>query len=107
MVLEVTLTTVFIAALITALTTGLGALPLAINKKVDQKWLSVGAAIAAGLMLAASHSLIEEGLAKQDWLTLAGMVSGLVLVYFAYRWIESQGAPDVSALQGADAKKHC
>lgn len=60
MVLEVTLTTVFIAALITALVTGLGALPLAINKNVDQKWLSVGTAVAAGLMLAASHSLIEE-----------------------------------------------
>ncbi|MDL0433547.1 ZIP family metal transporter [Marinobacter sp. TBZ242] len=105
MVLEVTLTTVFIAALITALTTGLGALPLAISEKVDQKWLSIGAAIAAGLMLAASHSLIEEGLTKQEWLTLAGMVSGLVLVYLAYRWIEKQGAPDVSALQGADAKK--
>lgn len=60
MALEVTLTTVFIAALITALTTGLGALPLAISKKIDQKWLSIGAAIAAGLMLAASHSLIQE-----------------------------------------------
>jgi len=105
MVLEVTLTTVFIAALITALTTGLGALPLAISKNIDQKWLSIGAAIAAGLMLAASHSLIQEGLAKQEWLTLAGMVSGLVLVYLAYRWIENQGAPDVSELKGADAKK--
>ncbi|WP_372995543.1 ZIP family metal transporter [Marinobacter sp.] len=105
MVLEVTLTTVFIAALITALTTGLGALPLAISKKIDQKWLSIGAAIAAGLMLAASHSLIQEGLAKQEWLTLAGMVSGLVLVYLAYRWIENQGSPDVSELKGADAKK--
>ncbi len=103
--LDVTLTIVFIAALVTALATGLGALPLAFSKKVDAKWLSVGAALAAGLMLAASHSLTSEGMARQEWLTLAGMIAGLVLVYFAYRWIEKQGAPDVSELEGADAKK--
>lgn len=105
MVLEVTLFTVFIAALITALTTGLGALPLVFNKNVSEKWLSVGAAMAAGLMLAASHSLIEEGLAKREWLTIAGMAAGLILVYLAYQWIEKQGAPDVSELDSADAKK--
>lgn len=105
MALEVTLTTVFIAALITALATGIGAVPLAINRNVDKKWLSIGAALASGLMLAASHSLIEEGLVKQEWLTLAGMASGLVLVYLAYQWIEKQGAPDVSELNSADAKK--
>ncbi|WP_088557358.1 hypothetical protein [Marinobacter sp. es.042] len=51
MVLEVTLITVFIAALITALTTGLGALPLAISTKIDQKWLSIGAAVAAMILV--------------------------------------------------------
>ncbi|MCA1807512.1 MAG: ZIP family metal transporter, partial [Actinobacteria bacterium] len=62
-------------------------------------------ATAAGLMLAASHSLVQEGIAKQQWLALAGVASGLVLVYLAYRWIEKQGAPDVSELNGADSKK--
>ncbi len=96
MVVEVTLTTVFIAALITALTTGIGAVPLVFSKNIGKKWLSVGAAMAAGLMLAASHSLTEEGMAKQEWLTLAGMVTGLILVYLAYQWIEKQGAPDAN-----------
>lgn len=105
MVLEVTLFTVFIAALITALTTGLGAIPLAFSKNIGKKWLSVGAAMAAGLMLAASHSLVGEGMAKQEWLTLVGVATGLILVYLAYQWIENQGAPDVSALNSADAKK--
>lgn len=105
MLLEVTLFTVFIAALITALTTGLGALPLVFSKNIGKNWLSVGAAMAAGLMLAASHSLIEEGMAKQEWLTLSGMVTGLVLIYLAYRWIEKKGAPDVSELNSADAQK--
>ena len=102
---EVTLLTVFIAALITALATGIGALPLSFNKSIDKTWLSIGAATAAGLMLAASHSLVREGVAKQQWLALAGIASGLVLVYLAYRWIERQGAPDVSELDGASAKK--
>ena len=102
---EVSLTTVFIAALTTALATGLGTLPLAFNKKINAKWLSVGAALAAGLMLAASHSLTEEGLAKQEWLTIFGMLSGLLLVYWANHWIEKQDSPNVSQLNGADAKK--
>ncbi|WP_030071972.1 ZIP family metal transporter [Halomonas alkaliantarctica] len=105
MALEVTLFAVFIAALITALTTGLGALPLALSKNVGQKWLSAGAAIAAGLMLAASHTLIEEGMAKQEWLTLAGIATGLILVYLAYQGIERQNAPDIGELNDADAKK--
>ena len=105
MALQVTLFTVFIAALITALTTGLGAIPLAFSKHVGKKWLSVGAAVAAGLMLAASHSLVEEGMAKQEWLSFAGIVAGLIFVYLAYQWIEKQGAPDVSELNSADTKK--
>lgn len=105
MALEVTLFAVFIAALITALTTGLGALPLALSKNVGQKWLSAGAAIAAGLMLAASHTLIEEGMAKQEWLTLAGIATGLILIYLAYQGIERQNAPDIGELNDADAKK--
>ncbi len=105
MVFEVTLLTVFIAALITALATGLGALPLQVNKAIDAKWLSIGAATASGLMLAASHSLVQEGTAKQQWLTIAGVATGLVLVYLAFRWIEQQGAPEVSEMKGADAKK--
>lgn len=105
MTLEVTLFTVFIAALITALATGLGAVPLMFSKDVGKKWLSVGAAVAAGLMLAASHTLTKEGMAEQEWLTLAGMLTGVVLVYLAYRWIENRGMPDVSELNSADTRK--
>ena len=41
MLLEVTLLTVFVAALITALATGLGALPLLFSRQLDDRWLSV------------------------------------------------------------------
>lgn len=105
MAIEVTILTVFIAALITALATGLGAIPLSFNKNIDKKWLSIGVAMAAGLMLAASHSLVQEGVAKQQWLALAGVASGLVIIYLVYRWIDKKDTPDVSELKGADAKK--
>lgn len=105
MTLEVSLLTVFIAALITAFTTGLGAIPLAFAKKVDARWLAVGAALAAGLMLAASHSLVAEGSAIGAWRALLGIASGLVLVVLADRWLDRHETPDVSDLQGADAKK--
>ncbi|MFO7582132.1 ZIP family metal transporter, partial [Guyparkeria sp.] len=105
MSLEVSLLTVFIAALITALATGLGALPLLFSKRLDARWLSIGAALAAGLMLAASHSLIDEGSAANGWLVLLGMASGLLLVVAADRWLDGHGTPDVGELQGADARK--
>ena len=105
MVLEVSLLTVFVAALITALATGLGAVPLAFARHVDERWLAAGAAMAAGLMLAASHGLVAEGSAIGSWRTLAGMASGLVLVVLAGRWLDRHHTPDVSDLQGADAKK--
>ena len=105
MPLETSLSTVFVAALLTAVATGLGALPLHFVRRLDDRWLSVGAAIAAGLMLAASHSLVDEGSAVGAWRALAGIASGLVLVVLADRWIGARGAPDVGELRGADARK--
>lgn len=105
MALETSLLTVFIAALITAITTGLGALPLAFARRVPVHWLGIGAAVASGLMLAASHSLIDEASAIAPWRGLTGLVTGLVLILLANAWIEHRGAPDVGELQGADARK--
>ncbi|MFW6021005.1 MAG: ZIP family metal transporter, partial [Guyparkeria sp.] len=94
-----------VAGFITALATGLGAIPLAFARQVDQRWLAVGAALAAGLMLAASHSLIDEGSAIGAWRSLLGIASGLALVVLADRWLDRHDTPDVSDLQGADARK--
>ncbi len=105
MVFQTSLLTVFIAALITALTTGIGALPLVSARRVPVVWLSAGAAVASGLMLAASHSLLEEANAIGAWRGLAGVASGLVLILLANAWIERQGSPDIGELRGADARK--
>ena len=74
---------VFIAAMITALATGLGALPLLAMRNSGQRARAIGTALAAGLMLAATFSLIQEGFALDSRRTLAGVVAGLALIWLA------------------------
>ena len=105
MAIEVSLLTVFIAAWITAITTGIGAFPLVFADRISDRWLSIGAAIASGLMLAASHSLIGEGNSIGAWRTLIGIATGLLLIVMANQWMENHDTPDVGDLQGASARK--
>ena len=102
---EVTLTTIFVAALITALATGLGAVPFAFTQDFSRRWLGLFSAVAGGLMMSASHGLVSEGEQRNAWLVLAGMALGLILVVLADRWIERRDSPDVADLSGADARK--
>jgi ZIP family zinc transporter len=59
--IETGVVTVFAAALVTALATGLGALPFWFTPAMNRRWLGISNAAAAGLMVAASFSLIAEG----------------------------------------------
>ncbi|SBR51533.1 MULTISPECIES: ZIP family metal transporter [unclassified Halomonas] len=105
MSIEITLWVVFAAAMITAIATGLGALPFLFVKNFRPFWLSIFNALAAGLMLAASHSLVGEGSREAPWLTLLGMALGLLLVVVSDKLIERRGTPNVSELSGASARK--
>jgi ZIP family zinc transporter len=51
-------TQVFLLALLTAVATGLGALPFLFVKNITRDWLGVSNALASGLMLAASFGLV-------------------------------------------------
>ena len=103
--MEITLGTVFIASLITALTTGLGALPFFFVKKVSQKWVGLANGVAAGLMLGASHSLINEGIVYSLWRVLAGLVVGVVFMTFIHRMLAGRDDLHIGALKGANALK--
>lgn len=97
--------TVFFAALITAIFTGLGALPFLFIKNVSGTFLGAANAVAAGLMLGASLGLIYEGF-QINWIRLViGIVLGIALIVIARYFLEDHD-PDFTELEGnADAMK--
>ena len=96
---------VFIYALITALATGLGALPFFFIKDISPSFLGKSNAVAAGLMLAASYSLIFEGYKESEWMTLSGMIARVTLVVVANRWLEGKSTPGLKDVVGGKKKQ--
>jgi len=96
---------VFFYALITAIATGLGALPFIFFKKVSREWLGYSNAVAAGLMLTASFTLIFEGLDFGLWKTVIGVLMGLLFILFSDNWLGKQEDLSISNLRGVDARK--
>ena len=101
---EPTVLTVFAAALVTALATGLGALPLAFTKRASGSWLGVGNSIAASLMLGASVMLFYEGARSDPLKTLLGASVGLAAIAFAARWLDRRENLRFEALRGVQAR---
>ena len=78
---------VFVAGLVTALATGVGALPFFVVQEISDRWNVVLWGLASGIMLSASLlGLINEGLAEGTPAELAvGLLAGVVLVVLAHR----------------------
>ncbi|WP_336001112.1 ZIP family metal transporter [Halorientalis halophila] len=87
------LTLVFVAGLVTALATGLGALPFFVIDEVSDRLQVVLWGLASGIMVSAStFGLILEGLSEAEgagdyWLVAGGLAAGVVLVLVANRLI--------------------
>ncbi len=96
---------VFNYASITALATGLGALPFLFFPKVSRKWLGYSNAVAAGLMLTASFTLIFEGINYGIWKTSAGVLLGLVFILVSDHWLSGHENLEIANLKGMDARK--
>lgn len=71
---------VFIYALLTALATGLGALPFIFIRGISDRTVAFSNAIAAGLMLGASFSLLAEGTAHGGAATFIGANLGVLFI---------------------------
>lgn len=96
---------VFVVAAITALATGLGALPLMFARHVPKLGVGLANAAAAGLMLAAAHALIAEGIALDPQKLLAGVLVGLAGI-LAGKWlVEGREHVHIADLEGFDARK--
>ena len=94
MSLLVNLLFVFVAGLITALATGLGAIPFFFVEDFSDRWNVALWGIASGIMVAASlFGLVNEGLAYASdglpTLMVGGLIAGVVLVEVADRVLDA------------------
>ncbi|TBH17551.1 ZIP family metal transporter [Thermus thermamylovorans] len=96
--------TVFLYALLTAVATGLGALPFLFTRRILGLHLGLSGAAAAGLMLAASFGLIYEGVGYSLGRTLLGVVLGLLFIQLSHRYLQGREV-SFGALNGLDARK--
>jgi ZIP family zinc transporter len=94
---------VFFAALVTALATGLGALPLLLWKSVSARTLGVATAVAAAFMLAASAGLLREGWSSGPWRTVAGGAAGACFIVATQLALGHREELHLGSLRGADA----
>lgn len=94
---------VFLAALVTALATGLGALPFVVARQPDRTWLGVANSLASGFMIGASTGLCYEGSRTSIWRTVAGALVGVAFIFGSRRLIQHRRELHLGALEGADA----
>jgi len=106
MALLASLVFVFIAGLITALATGLGAIPFFLVDDVSDRVNVVLWGVASGIMVAASlFGLVDEGLANGTPTELGiGVVIGVVLVIVSHEVLEGYDF-DAEELATADGRK--
>ncbi len=95
---------VFIFGLITALATGLGAVPFAFLKDVSVRTVARAEAIASGLMLGASFGLIIEGTKHGAWQTLVGAAIGVLFILAGHRYLEGREV-SIGGIRGGSAKQ--
>ena len=100
------LTLVFIAGFVTALATGVGALPFFFFDEISDRWNVVLWGLSSGIMISASvFGLIEEGLAEGPPLEIAtGMAVGVALVVVAHEILMDSDI-DPREYEEADFKK--
>ena len=97
--------TVGIAAFITALATGLGALPFVFFKKISRNVLGISNALAAGLMLGASAGLIIEANNYSLVRSMLGVLIGIAFISFTHNKLHGRDDLHIGELSGADAGK--
>jgi zinc transporter ZupT len=85
--MEASAAAVFGYALLTALATGLGAIPFAFVRSVSDRVAAAANGVASGLMLGASLGLVFEGTHYGTIQTLAGAGLGVLFILVTERWL--------------------
>ena len=109
--LEINIVTVTFLAFLTAVATGLGALPFLFvrsgegARSMGGARLATANALAAGLMLAASLMLVVEGWSYGPAGVIGGVAAGALFVWGSGKWLDRYEHLDIGALTGANARK--
>ncbi len=93
---------------VTALSTGVGALPMLFASAVSDWYLGVANALAAGMMSAASAALLHEGMELTDQVgggALGGVALGVTFIAASQRLVDRFGDVKLSILEGVDMRK--
>jgi zinc transporter ZupT len=98
---------VFLYALLTAIATGIGALPFLFMRKISERFVAYAGAIAAGLMLGASFGLVAEGTAYGRGQTVVGGLLGVVFILVTQRILGERHGEELvfEAVQGEGARR--
>lgn len=83
-------TAVFGYALLTALATGLGAVPFAFVSTVSLRAVAYANAVASGLMLGASFGLLTEGTRFGAWQAVVGALLGVLFIFATDRFLKGR-----------------
>jgi zinc transporter, ZIP family len=98
--------TVFVAASLTALATGLGALPFVFFPHMSRSWLGLANSLASGFMLGASAALFWEGARIGVVRLVGGALLGLLFIELTRRRLgHRKDDLHLGGLRGADARK--
>jgi zinc transporter ZupT len=95
---------VFGYAMLTAVATGVGALPFAFVGAVSARAVAYANAVSSGLMLGASFGLLTEGSRSGSWQTVAGALVGVLFVLGADRALQGR-EPAFGSVRGAGARR--
>jgi zinc transporter ZupT len=95
---------VFLFGAITALATGLGAVPFAFVRSISPRAIAYANSVASGLMLGASFGILAEGTEFGRWQTLVGAVLGVLFVLFLQRLLGDREV-EFGAARGAGARQ--
>ncbi len=95
---------VFAFAGITALATGLGAIPFIFMRTVSKAGIAYSNAIASGLMLGASFGLLAEGVQEATWQPFVGVNLGVLFILATGRALEKYEI-QFGSLRGLSARK--
>ncbi|KAA8517567.1 hypothetical protein F0562_017803 [Nyssa sinensis] len=102
---RVSLFTVALLTLAMAAATGLGAVPF-FFVELDPQWAGICNGMAAGVMLAASFDLIQEGQdhGSGNWVVI-GILTGGIFIWLCKKFLEQYGEVSMLDIKGADATK--